>query len=253
MSIFDQLLNPAQVGGAFAQGMATGRKEREEREVKGALAAYAVNPDDPAAFKTLATHKPELAIKIAEDRREKAKKLEAQRLTAAAAAGDKTAAAQLAGIDLDAWDKLADNQRQSVKTRAEYIGNAALQISRLPEAERPAAWDAAVTQGKQFGVDGLDGYVGKYSPEALNSALASAGQVKTFLDMNEPKYQALPEGGTLVNTNDPNAVRSYMGGLGALASAQTKTIGGKTYFQTPDGKWHDDVPGGAGSGQPGFP
>ncbi len=29
---------------------------------------------------------------------------------------------------------------------------------------------------------------------------------------------------------------------------QTKVLGGKTYYQTPDGKWHDSPPeGGAGS------
>lgn len=68
MGIFDGLPNPAAPGMAFQQGMDRGRAEREDRETKGALSAYAMNPDDPEAFKKLAQWRPDIAISVREDR-----------------------------------------------------------------------------------------------------------------------------------------------------------------------------------------
>lgn len=218
MGIFDGLISPAAVGGAFSDGLRTGRAEREEREVKGALSAYAVNPDDPQAFQTLAQVRPELAIRIGEDQRKRQQQAQVAELQRRAASGDKPAMAQLAGIDLDAWDKLADNDRQAVKQQVDYIGQSALQILRLPPEARPAAWDQAVEQGISLGYNGLAAQRGQYSEQALQGAISNAGQVGKFIEMTEPKYQTIPEGGTLVNTNDPRAVQSFVSGSGSPPS-----------------------------------
>lgn len=253
MGLFDGLISPAAVGGAFAQGMQTGRAEREDREVKGALSAYAMNPDDPQAFQTLAQYKPQLAIQIRQDQTKRAQEARIQALTASAAQGDKAAAAQLAGIDFDKWDKLQDNQRQALKGQVDYVGNAALQISRLPADQRPAAWDQAIEEGVRLGYSGLAEHRGRYSEQGLQAAIANAGQVSKFIEMTQPDYKALPWEADLYNANDPASVqelarlRAARDGSGAPATAangnaappaQTKTIGGKTYYQY-NGSWHD--------------
>lgn len=214
MGLFDSLISPAAVGGAFAQGMQTGRAEREEREVKGALSAYALNPDDPQAFQTLAQYKPELAIRVREDQTKRTRDARIQALTASAAQGDKAAAAQLAGIDFDKWDKLQDNQRQAIKGQVDYVGNAALQISRLPADQRPAAWDQAIEEGVRLGYPGLAEHRGRYSEQGLQAAIANAGQVKQFIDMTEPKqfnvesgagrYERNPVTGEITTVIAPN-------------------------------------------------
>lgn len=238
MSIFDGLLNPAVIGGAFSEGLDMGTRQREDREVRGALAAYATNPDDPKAFQLMAQYRPELAIQIGDRQRKRKEELEVRRLTAAAAQGDKAAAAQLAGIDLDAWGKIDTHQRAQIKDRVDYIGQAALAVSRLPENQRAAAWDQYVDQGVQSGHAELADYRGKYSPEALNAAIANAGQVKTLIDLTEPHYQAIPEGGTLVDTNNPAAVQSFVGSGGVsrpAGKAEYDALPPGAEFIAPDG------------------
>lgn len=249
MGLFDGLIDPNAVGGAFATGLKHGQQERETREVKGALSAYAVNPDDPKAFRTLAQYQPELAIKIGEQQRKRAQEQQIQRLTAAAAQGDKSAAAQLAGVDLDAWSKIDTHQRAQIKDRVDYIGQAALAVSRLPEGQRAQAWDQYIDQGVQAGHDDLAAYRGKYSPDALNAAIANAGQVKTLIDLTEPHYQTVPEGGSLVNTNDPAAVQSFVNGQPAAniarpaSKAEFDALPPGAEFIAPDGS-HRQKPGG---------
>src|SRR5688500_4498059 len=100
MGIFDGLPNPAAPAMAFQSGMERGRAEREEREVKGALSAYAINPDDPAAFETLARVRPDMAISIREDQTKRAQAAAVADLQRRASTGDRGAMAELAGIDL---------------------------------------------------------------------------------------------------------------------------------------------------------
>jgi hypothetical protein len=214
MGIFDGLPNPGAPALAFQQGMDRARAEREEKQMRGALTAYALNPEDPQAFQMLAEHRPDLAIQVRGERDKREQAAAVADLQRRAAGGDRTAMAELAGIDLDAWDKLADNDRAVTGERASAIGQAALRISQLPEASRPAAWDAAVDQlSARF--PELAEYKGQYSPEALMSAIDSAKLVNDFIGLSRPSYQAIPEGGTLVNTRDPAAVQSYMGRLGS--------------------------------------
>jgi hypothetical protein len=167
-----------------------------------------------------------------------------------AAGGDRGAQAELAGIDLDAWDKITDNDRARVEQSTTAVGQAALRISQLPEAERPAAWDAAVDQLSTRFPD-IAQYKGRYSPEALASAIDQAKLVNDFISLSRPSYQAIPEGGTLVNTRDPAAVQTYMQGMGSstrpkvATPEEARSLPPGTEFETPDGRILR-VPGGGG-------
>lgn len=235
MSIFDGLPNPAAPAFAFQQGMQSGRAEREDREVRGALSAYAVNPDDERAFQMLAQYRPEMAIGIRQDRAKRDQQAAVADLQRRAANGDRAAKAELAGIDLDAWDKIDDNDRQVATERVSAIGQAALRVSQLPPEQRPVAWDQAIEQLAPRYPE-LAEYRGKYSEEALMSAIDSAKLVDDFFALEKPSYQVIPEGGTLVNTRDPEAVRSVAGGE---PPRQTRTVGGKSYFQDANGDWFE--------------
>jgi hypothetical protein len=214
MGIFDGLPNPAAPALAFQQGMLHGRQEREEREVRGALSAYAVNPDDDTAFQKLAQWRPELAIQIGEDRRKRQQAAQVAELTRRAAAGDTNALQELAPIDMEAWAKLDTRQRAHIKEGVDYVGQAAIAIARLPAEQQAAAWDEAAQRGVEMGFTELQDEIGNFDPGDLDAAIRNAGLVKQYIEMNEPRYQAIPEGGTLVDTSNPQAVQSFVSGAG---------------------------------------
>lgn len=146
-----------------------------------------------------------------------AKEQQANDLRVKASQGDPAALQQLVGIDFDSWKTLKDDQKSQIKDQTEYTGQAALRISQLPPQEQAAAWDQAIDQGVQNGYTGLADYRGKFSPQALKGAIDNAGLVEKFISLAEPKYMAIPEGGTLVNTRSPQAV----GAFGVSPSPQT--------------------------------
>lgn len=262
MSIFDGLPDPSAPAQAFFTGLQHGKQQRQEEEVRGALSAYVANPDDPKAFATLAQWKPEFALKVREDQTKRAKAAQLADLQTRAAAGDKTAMAQLAGVDYDTYDKMADNQRQDLHARVDAIGNAALDISQRPPEQRAAAWDAYIDQlSPQY--PELAPLKGQYSEEKLNAAIAQAGQTKEHLDSLRPHYTVLPNGADMVNDRDPAAVAAIAARNAGLATAtppvQVKSIAEAhalppgTQFIDPNGV-HRVVPGGTGGNvSGGFP
>lgn len=111
-----------------------------------------------------------------------------------AAGGDQNALLELYGVDTDTAMKLDDRTKKTAIDGIKYISNAAFQIATLPENQRAAAWDQYVEQGAaQF--PGLMQYKGKYSPEALNSIVSQAGEMKEFQTFQQPKYIPYGEGG----------------------------------------------------------
>jgi hypothetical protein len=257
MGIFDGLPNPAAPALAFQHGMRQGTAEREEREVKGALSAYAMNPDDPAVFETLARVRPEMAISIREDQTKRQQAAQVAELTRRAAAGDPDALRELAPIDLDAWAKLDARQREHIKRGVDYVGQAALAISKLPPDQRAAAWDEYAQRGVEQGFTELADEVGGYSEEALQSALAEAGLVRQAIEMAEPqefnvgpgegRYQRDPITGGISTVIAPNpgdaAPFSPVGGVVAEgATATNPQTGEKIIFR--GGQW---VPTGGGA------
>jgi hypothetical protein len=90
------------------------------------------------------------------------------------------------------------------------VGEMAQYIGTLPEAARATAWDQQVSRLAQRHPE-LQGYVGQYSPENLQAAIAEAGAFGEFYSRSQPDYMAIPEGGTLVNTRDPQAIQQFGG------------------------------------------
>lgn len=97
--------------------------------------------------------------------------------------GDRSAIDALAGVDVELFAKMDTRQREQVKERADFLGNAAMLISREPDQARAAAaWDAAIEAGLQRGYTDLAEYRGRYNPQALPGLIATSGAVKTYLD-----------------------------------------------------------------------
>lgn len=245
--MYDGMMNPMMVGQAVTQGIMGGYQMAQQAKLNEAMAAYAQNPSMEGAM-GVARHDPRMGLQLRgmEEQRQRAEqeamaKAEEQRLTAAAVQGDAEAAAQLAGINPQLWMRLDDRAKAAVEQRTDFMGEAALAISQLPEAERAQAWDAYAQQGVQLGYSDLAQYVGKYSPDALNGLLAQTGKVKQFLDLTRPRWLSVQPGGTVVNTNDPQAVQQVN------EAAQQAAFG----QQLPPG-WTIDGEGGAGASPQSF-
>lgn len=177
----------------------------------------------------------EADAKTAEQERE----ARAREVQARAAQGDPSAMAELSGLDLAAWRGLAADQRSASNDRMKVLGNAALDVLNRPPEQRAAAWDAYVGQLSQQ-MPELARFAGQYSEQAARSVVAQAEMMGKLHELESPDYQAIPAGGTLVNTSDPSAVQEYMDGLGPPAPA------GVTFTPIEGG------PGGSPSGA-GFP
>lgn len=260
--ILGQLNNPSNIALSFQQGMQTGQAQREEREVRGALASYAMNPDDPGVFQTLAQYRPELAIKLRETQVAKQKELLAQETRMKAAQGDPAAKARLAGIDIDAWAKIDGPTQKRLKDQVDFVGQAALAVKQLPLEQQPAAWDNYIQQGVGLGFDALKDYQGKFSPQALDGAIANAGLVKDFLGTQEIKWQQVGERpsfatdamGRPIGSANPY---SGAGGTAEMAAPTSKeefdALPPGATFKAPDGTTRVKPGGGGSNVTGGFP
>jgi hypothetical protein len=61
-------MNPAAIGQSLQQSFEHGQAKRKEMDGQNALSAYAMNPDDPAAFQGLAQHHPQAAMQVRQQR-----------------------------------------------------------------------------------------------------------------------------------------------------------------------------------------
>jgi len=134
----------------------------------------------------------------------------------------------LAGINWDDYAALTKEQAETAKQNVETVGQLALM------ADTPQKWDAVIDQlGPQFAQ-----YKGQFGQR--EAIIARAGQVKEFLQQQEPKYMAVPMDSELVNVKDPEALKAFASGRDApqVAEGQTATnpqTGEKIVFQ--GGQW----------------
>lgn len=179
---------------ALLQGMQTGdamrqRKEQREREIALDKAYQGMINGDQTAVNALAAI-PGMgkdAYTLQQGQKEK-------QIRADVAAGRAPATA-LAAINWDDYAALSKEQADIAKQNVEVIGNLALM------ADTPQKWDATIDQlGPQFAQ-----YKGQFAQR--EAIIARAGEAKAFLEQQAPKYQVIPEGGTLVNTRDPAALQ----------------------------------------------
>lgn len=184
-------LNYFQFGQQLGQQV---RADRQAQERKAAIAGYAVNPDDPKALQGVIAVDQEMGMKLAEDQRKRALETRQRELTGKAAQGDNNAILELYGVAPEVAARLDDRTKKQAIDGIKYIGDAAYQIVQLPEQQRAAAWDAYIDQGVSM-FPGLAQYKGKYSPQALNSIVSQAGQMKEFQTFQQPKYAQVGENG----------------------------------------------------------
>lgn len=251
---------PVNYGERFLQGVEAGRQMVQQRRQQNALSRWAQSPDDPTAVRELMAIDPKVGYPIYKDLRERERETQTRTLTAQAVGGDEAALAQLAGIDLDAWSKLDTRTKALAKERNDYIGQAALAVSQLPEEQRAAAWDDYVRQGVEMGFDDLAPYQGQYSPESLNAALARSGMVKQFLDTQRIQWHQVgerPSFATDAYGRPVGSANPYSAMTGTAADEipvisdpeRAKNLPPGSVFKTPDGRILR-VPGGSAATPP---
>lgn len=187
----------------FQQGAAMGadlRARQKESATENALAAYATNPNDPAALQGVIKADARIGLQL-QGQQAQRQALEKQAdLRRRAASGDQQAMSELFAVDLDAWGKLDTTRKESVKQAASIMGNAVQSVASLPEEQRAAAWAAHVRQAEASGLD-IPTEMETYSPQALQSAAVRFEVVDKFLKLAEPDWRVVPQGGYLENVN----------------------------------------------------
>lgn len=192
-------------GLAVRQGMEIGQQFRRDSETSKALGVLAMDPMNQQATAELARWNPELGYRVAGDQRKQIQDAHRTELLKRAYQGDKEATAEAFGFDPDLVLKMDEGTKKQLKQSVDFISNAALQIDRMPEQDRAGAWAQYVQLAESRGMDIPTEYE-RYSPQVLQSAIAEAGAMSKLLEAREPHYQVIPEGGTLVNTRDPQAL-----------------------------------------------
>lgn len=198
------------IGGAFNQGMQAGKQRRREQETDNALRALIANPNDPNVVNDLAKYDPGTAYKIQGQQQQQMRAQQEAQARQGAVRGDPQALEALAGFNIDDYIKLDDRSKKEYAAGVDTIGQLALM------ADTPEEWDDTVTKLAQANPE-FNKYRGRF--DLRQSVIAQAGQAKEFIDQQQPKYQVIPEGGTLVNTRDPAAL-AQVGAGGQAPAAQ---------------------------------
>lgn len=194
------LAQPVDVGGRFLQGFEQGQQQRQKMDARNALMGYAKNPSQET-LAPIVEYNPELYMQERARLQNAEQLARRQQVTQRAVTGDPAARDELAGLDADMWMKLDDRQREQIKKATSFMGEAALAIGRLPdEASRAAAWTQYVRQAEAGGMDIPEQYE-RYSPQALQAAVAETEKVSEYIKQFEPDYRVVPQGGYLENVN----------------------------------------------------
>lgn len=148
-------------------------------------------------------------------------------LTAAALGGNEEALTQLATRNFDKWKSISGELKAKAVGEAELYGNAALDLLQVPYEQRRGRFIAYSQQFPELGdkIQEVAFLPAEQQETALRAALAEAKMIGKLHEMERPSYQAIPEGGTLVNTRDPAAVQQFQGGAasGGFVEGQTAT------------------------------
>jgi len=135
-------------------------------------------------------------------------------LTARALRGDAKALDELAAVNFDKWKTLDTRTKEVARTEAETFGNAALDVLQLPPQQRVDRIIGYARSMPQFAekINEL-AYLPPAEQDAmLRTIVAEAQMIGKLHEMERPSYQAIPEGGSLVNTRDPSAVQQFQAG-----------------------------------------
>ncbi len=199
---FGIALQPNSFQQSFGMGVQLGRQAKESQR-QNALSAYVANPDDPENFNALAKAAPRIAMQERERQSERERQQKFVELRRRALGGDHQAQVELATIDNQAYNRMTEQQRAEVDAQDDALAQAAFQILQAPPDQRSAIWDE---QARNLGADQ---YIGQYSDAMLNTIVNRAGIQERLQRFMQPDYMAIPEGGTLVNVRDPNAISQF--------------------------------------------
>ncbi len=242
------------IGGNALAAFKQGREERRQQDGQDAMAAYAQNPDDPNALNALAQFNPQFVVEQKQARQKAdAEKAERQVLGDALVHPDPATRQQsrqrLAYINAPEYQKLGETEKKQADEGYKVLGQTAFHILQMPLEEQGPALQQAL---RQFNLEGkVDTSQGP--EQTLLYALAKAGMLDQWETFKQPKYSPVGEGG-LAGFQYGQPIQQ--GGQpqnfgGAPQGPKSQVIDGKTYFQTPDGKWHDSPPEGGPAVTPG--
>ena len=183
-------------GEMFMQGIERGSALAKERKRENALSAFAMDPTNEQAVNDLIQVDPRLGIQVRGQQQAQMQQQRERDVTGRALRGEQGAMTELSNIDPAMYMKLDEATRGKVKQAVEFMSSAGMEIGRLPEEQRAAAWESYVRQAEASGLD-IPTHYERYSPEAFRAAMAEAGQTAAFLKSLEPNYTSVAPGGTI--------------------------------------------------------
>lgn len=195
---------------ALAQGMQMGaqaRQAREEREYKNALAQF--DPSNPETLTPVMQANPEVGLQLRGQVVEQQQQRALEDLTRRAISGDETALDELAVKNLPAWRALSSEQREAAAQQAEMFGNAAIDVLNRPPQERAQAIMGYAQRFQNPEIAQIAQLPANEQEQALRAAVAEAGMTQRLMSNEQPNYMVLPQGGTLVDTRNPQAVQQF--------------------------------------------
>lgn len=130
-----------------------------------------------------------------------------------AASGDYRGAQQaaVAGGDFDLAgqiQRLNAGQLEQLKAQGEAMGRVAYSLKPLPETQRRQALMQAAGGLRAAGFSDEELANADLSDGGLNGYIALSTSINDQFSQSQPRYQVIPEGGTLVDTRNPDAIRS---------------------------------------------
>jgi hypothetical protein len=142
-------------------------------------------------------------------------------LTARALRGDDDALTQLATVNFDRWKGLEGTMKQKAVEQSQVFGNAAIDLLGMPPEARRGQIIAFAQRFPELAnqINEVAFLPPAEQDSALRAVVAEAKLTEKLIAMERPSYQAIPEGGTLVNTRDPRAVSAFQSGGAPQASA----------------------------------
>lgn len=206
------LAAPVNVGNALLAGVEQGRALRREADTQSALGAYAQTPSLETANALIAVD-PRLGMQARQQQIGMDKAAQERAAVAAATSGSagehqSVGALVKMGVPYETARQINDDHIKQVGQAADFLGQVGLRVTTAPEAQRPQVWRDAVSQAQALGIP-VPPEFAEYSPAALDGVLSASEQMKEAIGLTDPKYQAVPQGGGLVNTRDPNAVMQW--------------------------------------------
>lgn len=195
---------------ALQQGMQMGamaRQAKEEREYKNALAGYAENPTREGAV-GMVQYNPQFGMQEIARFGEQEQAAELARDTELAMGGDQEAAQRVRARSFDRWKSIDEHTRRQAKEESAAHGQAALYALTLDPALRR---QAVVNYAQQTGdpdIDRLAQLPDAQLEAALQRAVFEAELVNDLDRMTSPDWTVYDPTQTVVDMNNPDAVRA---------------------------------------------